>query len=101
MFTLPIARAFTRLFTVYVTFSDGAIKWINPFYCPMGDAANTTVNDRMEYNITIGSDRWPAFNCESVLKTAYRLRLAPSAHLGNDIFSITGEAYRDNKFIIG
>ena len=59
------------------------------------------VNDVMEYNITIGSDRWPSFNCESIQETAYRLRLATSAHLGNDVFSITGEDYRNDKFIIG
>ena len=33
--------------------------------------------------------------------TVYRLRLATAAHLGNDIFSITGEDYRNDKFIIG
>ncbi len=100
LFTLPIIRGFTRLSTVYVTFSDGANKWIKQFFCLMADEANTTVTDRMEYNITIGSDRWPAFNCERIQGTAYRLRVATSAHWGNDIFSITGEAYRDDKFII-
>jgi hypothetical protein len=101
LFTLPIARGFTRLSTIYVTFSDGANKWVNHFFCPMANDPNTTVNDAMEYNITIGSDRWPAFNCESIQETAYRLRLATSAHLGNDVFSITGEDYRNDKFIIG
>ena len=101
LFTLPIARGFTRLSTIYVTFSDGANKFVNHFYCPMANEANTTNDDVMEYNITIGSDRWPAFNCESIQETAYRLRLATTAHLGHDIFSITGEDYRNDKFIIG
>ena len=67
----------------------------------MADKANTIINDRVEWNITIGSDRWPSFNCESIQETAYPLRWATSAHLGNDLFRITGEAYRNDKFVIG
>jgi hypothetical protein len=67
----------------------------------MADEPNTSVEDTVEWNITIGAERWPSFNCESIQETAYRLRLATAAHLGNDIFSITGEDYRNDKFIIG
>ena len=101
LYMLPIARGFTRLSTVYVTFWDGANKWVNRFFCPMADEPNTSVEDAVEWNITIGAERWPSFNCESIQETAYRLRLATAAHLGNDIFSITGEDYRNDKFIIG
>ena len=31
----------------------------------------------------------------------YRLRLATSSHLGNDLFSVSPFQYRDNKFVIG
>ena len=55
----------------------------------------------MSYNFTIGSDRWPQFDCESIQESAYRLRLTTAAHLGNDIFSISGQDYRHNTFIVG
>jgi hypothetical protein len=101
LYTLPIARGFTRLSAIYVTFSNGANKWVNHFFCPLGNEPNTTVEDRVSYNFTIGSDRWPQFDVESIQESAYRLRLTSSAHLGNDIFSISGEDYRADKFIIG
>jgi len=101
LFTLPIARGFTRLSAIYVTFTDGANKFVNHFYCPLGTEANTEMNDRTSYNFTIGSDRWPQFDCESIQESAYRLRLTTAAHLGNDLFSISGEDYRGDTFIIG
>jgi hypothetical protein len=101
LYTLPIARGFTRLSAIYVTFSDGANKWVNHFYCPMSGDPNTTINDQVSYNFTIGSDRWPQFDVESIQESAYRLRLTTAAHLGNDIFSISGEDYRTDTFIVG
>jgi hypothetical protein len=105
LYTLPIARGFTRLSAIYVTFSDmaGNSKWVNHFYNPLhgSEEANTTVEDTMSYNFTIGSERWPQFDCESIQEAAYRLRLTTAAHLGNDIFSISGQDYREDKFIIG
>jgi hypothetical protein len=86
LFTLPIARGFTRLSAIYVTFTDGANKFVNHFYCPLGDEANTEINDQFSYNFTIGSERWPQFDCTSIQESAYRLRLTTAAHLGNDIF---------------
>ena len=101
LYTLPIARGFTRLSAIYVTFTDGANKFVNRFFCPINGEPNTTVDDTTSYNFTIGSDRWPQFDCESIQECAYRLRLTTAAHLGNDIFSISGEDYRGDTFIIG
>ena len=101
LYTLPIARGFTRLSAIYVTFTDGANKFVNHFYCPMSGEPNTTVEDQVSYNFTIGSERWPQFDVESIQESAYRLRLTTAAHLGNDIFSISGEDYRGDTFIIG
>ena len=100
-FSLPIARGFTRLSTVYITFWDSQGQWVNRFYHPEAAEVNSTANDTLEWNLTIGGDRWPSFNCESVQECMYRLRLATSSHLGNDLFSISPFQYRDNKFVIG
>jgi hypothetical protein len=54
---------------------------------------NATANDTLEWNLTIGGDRWPSFNRESVQggDAMYRLRLATSSHLGNDLFNNTDD----------
>ena len=106
LYSLPIARGFSRLSTIYVTFYDGAAgantKWVNRFICPnVAGESNTEVTDALSWNVTIGSERWPQFDCTSVQECAYRLRLATTAHLGNDLFSISGSDYRNTKFIIG
>ncbi len=76
-------------------------KWVNLFFCPLAGEPNTTVTDNVEWNITIRSERWHSFNCESVQESAYKLRLATAAHLGTDVSCITGERYRTDKFILG
>ena len=101
LFSLPIARGFTRLSTVYVTFWDGQTgKWANTFTHPNAGSANIEANDDMQWNITLGADRWPTFNSESTQECFYRLRLAQQAHQGADAFSISAHAYRTNKFIV-
>lgn len=101
LYSLPIARGFTRLSTIYVTFWDGATgKWVNTFTHPSMGQANIEVNDDLQWNITLGADRWPTFNCESTQESFYRLRLAQQAHQGADAFSISPYAYRNTKFIV-
>ena len=100
-FSLPIARGFTRLSTVYVTFWDSTGKWVNRFHHPNATSANATAEDDLEWNLTIGSDRWPSFNCDSSQESMYRLRLATASHMRSDLSTITPYQYRNNKFIIG
>ena len=92
LFSLPIARGFTRLSTIYVTLWDGATgKWVNSFTHPNAGESNIEVNDQLQWNITLGAERWPTFNCESTQESFYRLRLAQQAHQGTD----------NAKFVIG
>ncbi len=101
LYSLPIARGFTRLSCIYVTFWDGADKWVNRFFHPSAGTPNTTVANTLEYNMTIGAERWPSFNVESTQEAFYRLRLTTAAHMGSDLSSITPFQYRGFKFIIG
>ncbi len=103
LFSLPIARGFTRLSCIYVSFHNGSTdKWVTSFHHPSKDAvANTTATNTLEYNITIGSERYPNFNCESTQESFYRLRLATAAHMGSDQTSITPRQYQTTKFVIG
>ncbi len=99
--SLPIARGFTRLDTVFVTFWDGTGKWINRFFCPSQPEPNIEVNDATKWNITIGAERYPQFDCESVQESFYRMRQALAAHSGNDMVSMSSHEYRINKFVLG
>ena len=100
-YSLPIARGFTRLSTVYVTFWNGIDKWVKAFDHPNAGSPNTVAEDDLEWNLTIGSERWPTFNCDSTQECFYRLRLATSAHMGSDLFSFSPCQHRNSKFIIG
>ena len=103
LYSLPLARGFTRLSTIYVSFWDGAsgTKWVNRFTHPGNGEQNITINDALSYNFTIGAQRFPQFDCESTQECWYRLRMAAAAHLGHADFSISGGNYRQTKFIIG
>jgi hypothetical protein len=104
MYSLPIARGFTRLSTCYFTFFDSTGgSWVNYFTAPVaiavGNTDNTTDNDQCSWNITVGADRYPEFDCSSVQESWYRLSLAQLMHTGSKTFSISPYQYRTTKFI--
>ena len=48
IYSFPIARGFTRLSTVYVSFWDGSGKYANSFFSPLAGKTNTDSNDGFE-----------------------------------------------------
>ena len=100
-FSFPITRGFTRLSGVYVTLYDGGGLWVDRFYHPLGLLANNTERDTLTWNMTIGSERWPSFDCESVQECFYRLRLLTSNHLGNVEYGFSSAEYCVSHFILG
>ena len=102
LYSLPIARGFTRLSTVFATFWDGEGKWVDRFFCPnQPDVPNHTVEDIMQWNITIGAERYPQFDCESLQESFYRMRQALMSHNGNAEVPISSHDYRVGKFVLG
>ncbi len=99
IYSFPIARGFTRLNTVYVSFWDGSGKYANSFFSPLAGKTNTDSNDGFEYYLNVGSERHPQFSIDSHQECFYRLRLARQMAEGNDSLSIAPHAYRTNKFI--
>jgi hypothetical protein len=77
---LPIARGLIQFSTFYVTFWDGAEKWVKRFYHPNAGSPNTVAEDDPEWNLTIGSERWLTFNVGYTQECFCRLRLATSTH---------------------
>jgi hypothetical protein len=103
LYSLPIARGFTRLSTCYFTFFDSAGSWTTHFAAPVAFSAedydNTTDNDQFSWNITVGADRYPEFDCSSLQESWYRLSVAQLMHTGSKTFSISPWQYRTNRFI--
>ena len=101
LYSFPIARGFTRLSTVYISFWDGVDKYVNNFFSPLAGKTNTTDNDDFEFYLNVGSERFPQFSVDSHQECFYRLRLARQIAQGTDAMSIAPHAYRANKFITG
>ena len=60
---------------------------------------NDTEQDTFTWNLTIGADRRPDFDVESVQEAYYRLRQAQLIHHGTDSFSITSKQYQQDGFV--
>jgi len=102
LFSLPVARGFTRLSTAYITFWDSTGKYANRFNSVVSLGAgnpNTTGTDAASWNITIGADRYPDFDVDSVQEAWHRLGVAQLMHVGKDSFSISPYQYRTDKHI--
>jgi len=102
LYSLPIARGFTRLSTAYITFWDSTGKYANRFNSMVQLGAgnpNTTETDGASWSIQIGGDRYPEFDVSSVQESWYRLGLAQVMHTSKDSFSISPYQYRTDKFI--
>jgi hypothetical protein len=103
LYSLPSARGLTRLSTVYFSFYDGLGKWCNHFLSIVDTAGgvtdNTTERDKCTWNVTVGADRYPEFDCDSVQESWYRLCTAQLMHTGKDSFSISPIQYRTDEFV--
>ena len=55
----------------------------------------------MTWNMTIGSERWPSFDCESAQESFYRLRMLTANHLGNTEYGFSSAEYTQTHFIVG
>jgi hypothetical protein len=103
IFSLPIARGFSRLSTVYFSFWDSTGKYVNRFVSTVRastNSDNTTGTDTTSWNLTIGSERYPEFDVNSVQESWYRLCLAQLMHAGKEVsFSISAADYRATSFI--
>ena len=54
---------------VYVTLNTAGDNWVDHFYHPLVGGNNTAARDTLTWNMTIGSERWPSFDCESLQET--------------------------------
>jgi hypothetical protein len=82
-FSIQLQRASTRLKQVYcVIHKAGAAS--NDFYHPMGANAPSLTNDTLEFQLTIGSHKWPERFVQGSAETYMRLRQAAGQFFSGD-----------------
>ena len=100
-FTVNIVRGFTRLRQIYWCFietSDISKKKARAFKSPVTQAF-TVDSDAYNWQVTIGSRRWPERHCQGVAESFMRLRQASASFYGTDDVSTSVAGYTSNQFI--
>ena len=98
-FTLNLVRGFTRLKQVYITFHKSGDKPCKDFHHPVGNQALTTEVDTLQYQLQIGSRKWPERPVESVPETYMRFRQAAGTFYGSDDVAISPGDFHTQKAV--
>jgi hypothetical protein len=96
LYSLPIARGFTRLNKVLISFKTAAGKESTNFEAPLNNQANTAANDVFSWYLMLGSERFPSFDVTSLQESFYRLRQTMPGQLALDTAK-----YGDDHFVTG
>ena len=85
-FSIQLQRASTRLKQVYCVIHRGSVgnTPINDFYHQLGATAPSIANDNLDFQLTIGSRKWPERFVQGSAKTYMRLRHAPGQFFSGD-----------------
>ena len=103
--SLHIARAFTRLKSVFVSMfrpvTATTDKVATYFYHPMQGTYNK--NAELEFQLQIGSKLFPEYPMMSLAEEFYSLKKTLSIHgaYATDVVSLNKASYMENSFIIG
>ena len=82
-FSIQLQRASTRLKQVYCVIHKAGTA-VNAFYHPMGTNAPSLTNDTLEFQLTIGSRKWPERFVQGSAETYMRLRQAAGQFFSGD-----------------
>ena len=96
--TVNVSRALTRLKGVFVTLSKSNSQEVDNFYHPMG--GNYEYEKELEFEMQIGSKKFPEYPIRSVAEAFYQLRKALGLHDVNAQMDISGEEFRSSKFVV-
>ena len=96
--TVNVSRALTRLKGVFVTLSKSSSQEVDNFYHPMG--GNYVYEKELEFEMQIGSKKFPEYPIRSVSEAFYQLRKALGYHDVNAQMDISGTEFRSSKFVV-
>ena len=85
-FSVQLQRSSSRLKQLYCVIHRGSVANtpVTQFYHPMGSNAPSLTNDTSEYQITIGSRKWPERMVQGSAETYMRLRQAAGQFFSGD-----------------
>jgi hypothetical protein len=86
-FSLNIQRSSSRLKQIYIQIYKANGK-LNEFFHPVGNNAPNATNDTLEYQVTIGSRKFPQTAVQSVGETMMRYLQATGSFYGTDDASV-------------
>ena len=69
------------------------------FFHPIGNQALTTENDTLQYQLQIGSRKWPERAVESVPETYLRFRQAAGVSYGSDGVAVSPTDFHNRKAV--
>jgi hypothetical protein len=85
-FSVQLQRSSSRLKQIYCVIHRGSVANtpVNEFYHPMGANAPNLTNDTLEFQLTIGSHKWPERFVQGSAETYMRLRQAAGQFFSGD-----------------
>jgi hypothetical protein len=103
--TLVLARSFTRLKGIFVTWfkgndASGLRNASNFMYHHHGAGAYNHVTDSLEVQMQLGAKKYPEYPMSSLAEFYYRLRLAVGAHFGDVPINVLPHEFRSAKFMV-
>lgn len=95
-----VSRSLTRLKAVFVSLSSdsGGRKEVNNFFHPMGGVYDSA--KELEFEMALGSKKWPEYPVRSVCESFYQLRKALGVHDRNAQMDMVATSYSDDKFVM-
>ena len=99
-FDVNLVRGFTRLKQIFVVFVAAGDKKVADFKSPFNTVYDMD-NDSFQWQITIGSRRFPETPCQGIAQSWMRFRQAAGSFYGSSDHAITATQYASNTFILG
>ena len=90
----------TRLKAIFAVFVTATGKKASVFASPFNQTFNTDT-DSFQWQITIGSRRFPERPCAGIAESFMRLRQAAGTFYGSSDHSILPSQYASNSYILG
>ena len=107
-FSIQIARAFTRIKSVFATFRNqvnattNGMSEVNDFACPHSYADHEQFDrDTMEFQLQVGTEVMPTYPIRSIAEFFDHLETCMNTYASIDGMSMSEHEYYSNKFIIG
>ena len=99
-FTISLVRGFTRLKQCFIVFVKNGQKKTKTFFSPFNGTYNTDVDD-FQWQLQIGSRKWPERPCRGIAESWMRLRQAAGSFYGSSDHSIAPTDYAGSCYILG